>query len=492
MPLAGYDLAMQQVPVQALAPDRFRPLVGAQPVARLDQAARTLKELLGPARVWNVNSTATGGGVAEMLQPLLAYARGGGIDARWLVVEGDAEFFRITKRLHNGFHGEAGDGGPLGPAEREHYGEVLRTNAGELAASVERGDIVLLHDPQTAGLVPAMAAAGAVTIWRSHIGSDRDNDLVERSWSFLQAYLSEAAALVFSRPAYVPHWLDGDPRVHVIAPSIDPFSAKNQDLSPATVRSVLGHTGIIRAEDRSGPLTFVRRDGSPGDVDHRADIVRAGPAPGPEVPLVVQVSRWDRLKDMQGLMEGFAEQVVTGSRAHLVLAGPNVTGVADDPEGVDVLRRCVDAWRELPDGARARVQLVCLPMADIEENAAIVNALQRHATVVVQKSLAEGFGLTVAEAMWKATPVVASAVGGILDQIVDGEHGLLLQDPGDHEELGRSLRRLLDDPATSERLGAAARRRVTERFLATRHLTQYADLIAALVDRTPPSPAKSF
>jgi trehalose synthase len=272
--------------------------------------------------------------------------------------------------------------------------------------------------------------------------------------------------------------------VHVIAPSIDPFSAKNQDMAPETVRSVVAHTGIVRTEGPLSHPTFVRRDGSPGRVDHMADIVRTGPAPPLETPLVVQVSRWDRLKDMQGLMEGFAEEVATGTEAHLVLAGPNVSGVADDPEGADVLQECTDAWRELPHAARARIQLVCLPMGDIEENAAIVNALQRHATVVVQKSLAEGFGLTVAEAMWKATPVVASAVGGIQDQVVHGEHGLLLQDPGDHAELGRSLRRILGDADLAERLGAAARRRVTEHFLATRHLSEYAELFTTLLGQT--------
>ncbi|CAN5740829.1 glycosyltransferase [soil metagenome] len=477
----GKAAVVQEVQIQALTPERFVPLVGSEQVARLEEAADVLRGLLGSASVWNVNSTAAGGGVAEMLQPLLAYARGGGIDARWLVIEGDAEFFRITKRLHNGFHGGAGDGGPLGDAERDHYAAVLRANAEELLALVNEGDIVLLHDPQTAGLVQAMIGAGAVTVWRSHIGSDRSNDLVERSWSFLRPFLTEAAGFVFSRTAYVPAWLDGDPRVHVIAPSIDPFSTKNQDMAPETVRSVLGHTGVIAADGERAHPSFVRRDGSPGRVDHLADIVRTGPAPGPETPLVVQVSRWDRLKDMQGLMEAFAEHVVAGSPAHLVLAGPNVSGVADDPEGAEVLNECYDAWRELPHAARARIQLVCLPMADIEENAAIVNALQRHATVVVQKSLAEGFGLTVAEAMWKATPVVASRVGGIQDQIVDGEHGLLLADPGDHAELGRALRRLLDDPSLAERLGSAGRCRVIERFLGNRHLTEYAEHFATLV-----------
>lgn len=466
-----------------MAPERLAPLVGEDQAARLEAAASSSRRRLGSHTVWNVNSTAAGGGVAEMLQPLLAYARGAGVDARWLVMEGDPAFFRITKRLHNRFHGGTGDGGSLGDAEHGHYQEVSRTNAEELLALVRRGDVVILHDPQTAGLVPAMASTGAHTVWRSHIGCDHSNELVERSWSFLRPYLGDAAAYVFSRDAYVPGWLGGDARVHVIAPSIDPFSAKNHDLPAATVGAILGHVGIIGSGEARSDLSFTRRDGSPGRVDHLADIVRTGPAPLADAPLVVQVSRWDRLKDMQGVMEAFAHQVVAAvPEAHLALVGPNVSGVADDPEGAEVLTECFAAWRDLPHATRARIQLVCLPMADIEENAAIVNAVQRHAAVVVQKSLAEGFGLTVAEAMWKARPVVASAVGGIQDQIVDGEHGLLVDDPADHHEFGAALRRLLEDASYAERLGRSARQRTIDRFLGGRHLLDYANLLEGLLE----------
>ena len=160
---------------------------------------------------------------------------------------------------------------------------------------------------------------------------------------------------------------------------------------------------------------------------------------------MVQVSRWDAMKDMGGVMEAFATYVDSGRPAQLVLAGPVVSAVADDPEGGEVLQDCWRQWRELPHAVRARVQLVCLPMHDLDENAAIVNALQRHAAVVCQKSLAEGFGLTVAEAMFKGTPVVASAVGGIVDQVTDGVTGRLIADPTDLESFGRAVCELLDD-----------------------------------------------
>jgi trehalose synthase len=154
-----------------------------------------------------------------------------------------------------------------------------------------------------------------------------------------------------------------------------------------------------------------------------------------------------------------------------------VTGVADDPEAAEVLEECISLWRGLPHAARSRVHLACTPMADSDEAAAIVNALQRHATVVVQKSIAEGFGLTVAEAMWKSRPVVASAVGGIVDQIVDDEHGLLIDDPGDLEAFGNAVERLLRDPELAETLGTKARRRAATEFLGDRHLEQYGRLL---------------
>jgi trehalose synthase len=227
----------------------------------------------------------------------------------------------------------------------------------------------------------------------------------------------------------------------------------------------------------AGQPTFVREDGSPGRVDRQVDVVRLGQAPSWETPLIVQVSRWDPLKDPIGVMRGFVQ--ATGAAAEgatLILAGPNVSAVSDDPEGGETFAAVVKAWSALPAGDRGRVHLASLPMVDIEENAAIVNALQRHAVIVVQKSLREGFGLTVTEAMWKARPVVASRIGGIQDQIIDGEHGLLV-DPHDLTAFGGAVSRLLDNREYAERLGANARARVTTEYLGVRHLVQYAELL---------------
>jgi trehalose synthase len=473
---------LHEVEVQAIDAARLEPLIGTERMERFEQTAEAARETLQGSSVLNVNSTASGGGVAEMLQTLLSYARGAGIDARWLVIEGDPLFFAITKRIHNGLYGTAGDGGDLGPEEHRHYEQVLRANAHELRALFRPGDVVIIHDPQPAGLVAAAKSAGAHVVWRCHVGLDRPNEWSDRAWKFLRPYLTDTDAIVVSRAAFAPPWAD-PAQVHVIQPSIDPFSAKNEPMSMRNARLTLSYVGLLDGAIETAPaVPFARRDGSPGRVNRRVDVVQTGPPASADASLVVQVSRWDRMKDMAGVMNGFVHHVDPSLGAHLLLCGPVVTGVADDPEGAEVLDECTAAWRELPHAARSRVHLACIPMADPDENAAIVNAIQRHASVVVQKSLAEGFGLTVAEAMWKRRPVVASAVGGIVDQIEDGIHGLLVDDPADLSAFGAAVESLLRDRAEAERLAENARQRVTAEFLGDRHLEQYGLLFGQLRD----------
>jgi trehalose synthase len=209
--------------------------------------------------------------------------------------------------------------------------------------------------------------------------------------------------------------------------------------------------------------------------------------PTGDTPLVVQVSRWDRLKDMAGVLRAFADHVPPP--AHLALVGPAVDGVVDDPEGSAVLAECVAAYdRLLPGPVQARVHLVSLPVDDPDENAVMVNAFQRHAAVVVQKSLQEGFGLTVTEAMIKARPIVASRVGGIQDQIRHEREGLLVDDPADLAGFVAAVNRLLTDPSLAERLGEAAHIRAVEDFVGDRHLTRYADLLLGLGAASTPRP----
>jgi trehalose synthase len=468
---------LTHVPVGSIPPDRFAEVLPGDAGERfLAAAARAVANLEGRV-VWNVNSTAHGGGVAEMLRSLLAYARGGGVDARWVAIGGTPEFFQVTKRLHNHLHGSAGDGGDLGPEEHRHYEEVLEATVAQLVPLVAPDDIVIVHDPQPAGLCAPLREAGAHVVWRCHVGVDVPNERTHRAWNFLRPYVVPAEAYVFSRRAFGWEHLD-ESKVEVIAPSIDAFSAKNQELAPEAVSAILSTTGLSPDGER-GAAVFVREDGTPGRVDRQAEVVQRDTIPA-DAPVVLQVSRWDRLKDPIGVIRGFVDHVEPGSGAHLVYAGPAVEAVADDPEGAEVLAEVRELWEALTGPKQERVHLVCLPMDDDEENAAMVNALQRRADIVVQKSIAEGFGLTVAEAMWKQRPVVASRIGGIQDQITDGESGVLLPDPTDLEDYGAAVSRVLGDRPLADRLARAAKDRVRDQFLGARHLLQYIELFDRL------------
>jgi trehalose synthase len=387
------------------------------------------------------------------------------------VIAGSSGFFALTKHLHNRLHGVEEDD-RLDETARRLYDEVTAENARGLQRVVRPGDLILLHDPQTAGLVRPMLDHGAHVVWRCHVGLDTPNDPARAGWDFLRPYVQDATAYVFSRTAFVWEDLD-EKRIHVIPPSIDVFAPKNQALEPAIVDAILAAAGLCPGGGAAQPV-FQRGDGSPDRVESRAELIEEAPVPD-GARVVTQVSRWDRLKDPGGVLEGFATAVAPRTDAHLLLAGPAVAAVADDPEGAEVLAEIIAQRDRLPADIRARVHLAVLPMEALEENAAIVNALQRRSDVICQKSLAEGFGLTIAEAMWKARPVVAGAVGGIQDQIVDGKTGLLV-DPRDLEGFGNAVTSLLANPDRAAQLGRAAHERVREAFLAPRHLTQYVDL----------------
>ena len=444
---------VQEVRIVPVLLSRLEALLPPDRVERLDHHVVAARRMLAGRTVWNINSTARGGGVAEMLHGLVAYAAGSGIDVRWLVVTGDPDFFAVTKRIHNRVHGVAGAPGALDAAARATYDATLARQAREIVDLVRPGDVVLLHDPQTAGLAGALRARGAWVVWRCHIGLDEHNAWTREAWGFLRALVEPAHAWVFSRAQFAPDWVDRA-WLRVIPPSLDPFSAKNVDLGEEEVRALVHRAGLV---------------------------VEGGPLPA-HGRVVLQVSRWDRLKDMAGVLDAFARHLdELPSDVHLVLAGPEATGVADDPEAAGVLAECRSLWRSLPTAARTRSHLVAVPMGDVDANARIVNALQRWSTVVVQKSLAEGFGLTVTEPMWKSRPVVASAVGGIRDQVEHGVSGLLLDDPRDGAALTAALSTLLADPVRCEAMGRAAHLRVRDHFLADRHLIQYVELFGELL-----------
>ena len=464
---------LTDVPISPLPPERFREVLGER-YAEVERAIENARRLFEGRVIWHINSTAAGGGVAELLHSLLAYARGAHVDVRWLVIGGNPEFFSVTKSLHNQLHGIATE--PLGEAERQAYRAASEANAAELAELVRPEDVVFLHDPQTAGMVGGLVEAGANVIWRCHIGADQPNAIVREAWSFLRPLIEPAHCYVFSRPQYAWEGLAPE-RVAVISPSIDAFSPKNEELGPEIVAAILDRIGLT--PNGGAPAVFQRQDGSMARVDRRALIEQDCELPA-DARVLTQVSRWDRLKDPVGVLEGFAGYV-EGDDAHLLLVGPVADGVSDDPEGAGVFASVREARLALAPELRRRVHLVSLPMDDMQENAAMVNAIQRRSDVIVQKSLAEGFGLTATEAMWKFKPVIASAVGGLQEQVQNGLTGVLIQDPSDLKGFGLAASELLADPELIERMGQAAHERVREYYLGTRHLLDYVRLLTEML-----------
>lgn len=465
---------MNEEHLVALDPDRFRDLLGEQGAAQFSETLATARRELAGTTFWHINSTAQGGGVAEMLQSVLCYLPGAGIETRWLVIDGDDEFFEVTKRIHKLLHGEpAGDETTFGAYERSVYEAPLNAQVAEIMSLVAPGDRVILHDPQTLGLAPALNRHGAKVVWTCHVGSDVANEYTRMVWDFLRPYVEATCAQVFSRPQYIWQGLD---RSHtcVIPPCLDAFSPKNQPLADDVVDAILAMSGIVEADGHALP-EFRRQDGALATVATKAEVVETTPLPK-DASVVCQVSRWDPLKDHAGVMRAFAAHVPADIGAHLVLAGPAPESVPDDPEGQSTFDELRAAWQELPDDIRRRVHMCSLPMDDVDENAAIVNALQRRSNVVVQKSIAEGFGLTVAEAMWKGRPVVGSRVGGIQDQIQDGESGLLVE-PEDDASFGAAVTKLLQDHDLARAIGDAGHARVGDEYLAPRFLGRYLELV---------------
>ncbi|HEX6780664.1 MAG TPA: glycosyltransferase [Solirubrobacterales bacterium] len=444
---------LQQVEIEPAPLERFRPLVEER-FEEIEEAAAAARETFAGRRIWHVNSTSQGGGVAEMLRALLPYACGAGVDVRWVVLGESDGFFDLTKRIHNRLHGDAGDGRELDRGARELYARAAERSAGELRRLVAPGDVIYLHDPQPAGLVPAMKEAGLAVVWRCHIGVDEPNDVARDAWDFLRPYVEPADAYVFSRRAYLWEGLD-EGKTWIMPPVIDPFSPKNEDLEDERIEAILA------------------------EVEAEATILQDEPVSA-DARVVTQVSRWDRLKDPEGLLEILARHL-DGPSIHLCLVGPETEAVHDDPEGAQVYERVAARWHAMDAARRRRAHLISLPMDELARNASMVNALQRRSDLIVQKSLAEGFGLTVAEAQWKSKPVLASRVGGIQDQVVDGQTGILIDDPRDLPAFARAIEDLAADPRSAAEMGAAGREHVRDSYLAIDRLREYVELLTALV-----------
>ena len=396
--------------------DGFRAVVGDGPMRQLEALARKLQG----HRIVMVNSTATGGGVAEILHRLVRLLNELGVPTTWEVMAGDARFYGITKTIHNTLHGWPGE---LTPQDHEYFHEVNLRAARQLALD---GDLVLIHDPQPAGLVLHRRQPGQRWLWRCHIDLSRANPSV---WNFLSHTVARYDAAVFSHVEFVPPL---PIPAYLVPPSIDPLSDKNRELPE-------------EEEDRLlAPLELPTRR-----------------------PWVTQVSRFDRIKDPVGVIEAFL-YARKKEDAHLVLAGGSAD---DDPEGAEVL-----AEVRAKAGNRDDISVLLLP----PDAHLTINALQRRSTVVLQKSLREGFALTVSEALWKRRAVVASAVGGIPLQVLHERTGLLTRSI---EGAAYQITRLLASPGLRRQIGSEGREHVRDNFLHPREARDYLAVFASLVER---------
>ncbi|MGD1889259.1 MAG: glycosyltransferase [Cyclobacteriaceae bacterium] len=443
-----------------------------------------LRKALRKKKIWMVNSTEHGGGVAEMMPRMISLLRQLGLDADWVVMEtNESQFFALTKNIHNLIHGQPG--AEITAEDKALYDQINRDNARQMAEYVQKDDIVVVHDPQPAGMAQELKKMIDITaIWRCHIGLDYSNDSTEAAWSFLSPYLEAYDQYVFSSPEYIPEGLSGN--VTLIHPSIDPLSHKNRPLSLHKLTGILGNAGLLTSDhptlypDYKHKVTRLKPDGTFGPARNGEDIGLLFR------PILTQVSRWDKLKGFFSLLEGFVElkrnNQENGNRsrnhnrirnARLVLAGPDPESVADDPEGKQVLKDLVDAYVQLPDDIKKDVVILTLPMKSAKENALIVNALQRSSYVVIQNSIQEGFGLTATEAMGKRIAVLASSACGLRNQVRNHIDGRLLHHPEDPSEVASHLEYLLNNPKVVEEMSFSAEKRVLDHFLIFQQLTNW-------------------
>lgn len=451
----------------------------APAIRELRAEAHPVAKRLKGRTVWMVNSTAQGGGVAEMLPTMVALMRDLGIQTEWAVLETEEEaFFYLTKNLHNAIHGV---GSPsFGSAERTVFEGVNRENAAQLRAWLEPGDLLIVHDPQPMALAKILKEDLDVSaVWRCHIGLDDHNPATQAAWEFLAPYAGAYDHAIFSAPEYIPEYLTACSSV--IYPAVNPLTHKNRDLSVHKIAGILTasalgtNPGPVLPEPFPWVAQRLQPNGTFAPANMTDDIGLL------TRPIVTQVSRWDRLKGFQPLMKGFARLKAdarssgnNNDRTHrrrlalvrLVLVGPDPSSVADDPEGQEVLEELKAAYADLEPEVQRDVALLTLPMESRRDNALMVNAIQRTSSIVVQNSLREGFGLTVTEAMWKGIAVLSNYQAcGPRQQVRDDLDGRMITDPTDEVDLARTLDAMLRAPEKRDAWGRSGQRRVYSEFL---------------------------
>lgn len=445
------------------------------PVKKFLKDTEPIVNQIKGSTIWMINSTAIGGGVAEMLPSQMRLIRELGLSIEWLVIETENEkFFNLTKRIHNAIHG-SGEG-IFSEEDREIYEEVNRQNLEKAIEYINDGDIVVIHDPQPMPLAKMIREKRDVKmIWRCHIGLDSENDTTRGVWDFLSEYYQHYDHFVFSLPSYVPAELKAT--TSIITPAIDPLSHKNRNLQMHKCIGILHQSGIINDRDTiiypfyENQVRRVMPDGSFNKVNHSSnlDLIYR--------PAVTQISRWDRLKGFKELMDAFIklkksyeskpENDIASKRiknARLVLGGPDPKFVSDDPEGLEVLNELIAQYKSFEPALQEDIAILLLPLDNPKENALIVNAIQYSSSIVVQNSIQEGFGLTATEAMWKKRPVLVSGAAGLDFQVENDVHGKVNADPTDIPRLADVLDLMLNNPLRRDTWGFNAQVRVIEKF----------------------------
>ena len=465
-------------------------------VDELKETAREVQPKLSGRKIWMVNSTAQGGGVAEMLPTMISLLRDLGFPTEWAVLEStEPAFFDLTKQIHNMIHGEGSADFPAGA--RELFERENASNASFLAERIDPGDILIVHDPQPAALAGMIREhVDTTAVWRCHIGLDLENAATRAAWDFLAPFFDAYDHGVFSTTEYVPQTFAR--RSSIITPAIDPLGDKNRDLHLHKVVGILTNSALVRGPGPLVPSPYgdvvnrLQGDGSSRPANLWDDVGLLSR------PIITQVSRWDRLKGWRPLMDAFVElkrRFANGAGAEqdraqrrrldlvrLVLAGPDPASIQDDPEGQEVIEDLHDAYLALPPEMQDDIAVVTLPMSSRRQNALIVNALQRASTIVVQNSLREGFGLTVTEAMWKQIPILTnSRACGPRHQVRDGVDGCLVPDPEDTDVLAEMMSTMLGEQRSRDRWGLSAQKRVHSEYLVFNQVASWLRLLGRLV-----------
>ncbi len=452
----------------------------ASAVRDLREEAASIRRHLNGRSILMINSTSQGGGVAEMLPKLVSILQELGVQTRWAVMGSeDPAFFRLTKRLHNMIHGDSRNGHHLGAEDRRIFQSAVEANLAELRTLLLPDDLLVIHDPQPLALgALAKKQLNVPSVWRCHIGLDEQHPCTQAAWEFLKPYVEVFDHSVFSAEEYVPEYLKD--RSSIIHPAIDPLSHKNRYFRAERLTSLLCNAGLAKPAEPTVTNPF------PEQAQRLQSDGSFGPAHLPDEigflyrPTITQISRWDRLKGFQPLLEGFVrlKKSRNGRNGYrnerhrrreeilrLILVGPDPLSIQDDPEGCEVLKDLCASYLRLEPAIQKDVVLLTLPMNSRMNNAFMVNSLQTASSIIVQNSIREGFGLTLTEAMWKGTPVLGSSACGLRQQIHDRVHGRVVCCPEDPEEISQVLGEMLGADEELNRWSRNAQARVHQKFL---------------------------